>query len=301
MNKQAQILTTLIAVLVFSSCGKKANDSDGSDSINSTEASIESGLSVMNGSMDDQAGSSFASLTTPSKPTAIASTLYRLALPEAEAVACSRAVVSSCTAGVKSALYNACDLANTLFKMSGQVNLTYSQSDCSLNVNGDTVTRTYSVSISGPRSGTLTLSSNSASDYNGATYGGGGRLTKTASGWNIDVLGKHKSFSRRGFELFNISMRTTSPWQVTGSLSRASRVVNSGVLEINHNLAKFTMTVTPNNLQYSASCCHPVSGSLNVGFSGSKTGNATVSFQSCGVASLLENGQTTALELSYCE
>lgn len=298
MKYSRSLLIAICTLSLLSSCGKKLSDTE--DSVNSTEASVESGLAVVNGILDDQAGSSYAAMT-PMKSSPIYVTLLRLAMPEAQAIACSRPVVQTCQSGIKSMTYNSCDLASTLFKMSGTIELSYSQSDCSLSATNSSVTRTYNVDITGPRSGVLSVTSNSSTDYNNFSYGGGGRLTKTASGWNLEILGKHKSFVRNGKQLFNVSMRTTSPWQVSGSIARGSRVISTGALEINHNIAKFTTLVTPVNLQYSSVCCHPVSGSLNLTFSGSKSGTATVTFNSCGVATLVENGQSSALELSYCE
>jgi hypothetical protein len=158
------------------------------------------------------------------------------------------------------------------------------------------------LSIVGPRGGTVTNASSTSSDYTGASYGGGGRLTKTASGYDLDILGKHKSLTYNSKSIFNISIRTLSTMQVTGGLSRSSRTLNGGQLQINHNLAKFTATIVPTNLQYSNTCCHPISGSLALTYSGSKTGSATITFSSgCGVASKTENGQSSQVELSYCE
>jgi len=77
--------------------------------------------------------------------------------------------------------------------------------------------------------------------------------------------------------------------------------MNGGSLEVNHNLAGFTAIFTPSNLQWSAGCCHPVAGSLAVTYSGSKTGTATVSFNGCGSATVNQDGQSQAVEFSYCE
>jgi hypothetical protein len=118
----------------------------------------------------------------------------------------------------------------------------------------------------------------------------------------MDLHGKHHSFvGRRGREVYNVSLRTLQPIVITGGLSRANRLVNSGQIEVNHNLAKFTALITPSNIQWSSDCCHPVSGSLSVTYSGSKTGTSTVTFQGCGSAQVNDNGQSEDIELSYCE
>jgi hypothetical protein len=166
---------------------------------------------------------------------------------------------------------------------------------------GNTVTRTYNLEISGPRGGKINHSSDNRSDYRGTSYGGGGRLVKTAAGWDLSVLGRNSVLSFRGKNIFDVSVRTITPMNITGSLSRAGRVVNGGQLEVNHNLAGFTSVITPTNLQWSNTCCHPISGSLAVTYSGSKTGSATVSFHGCGSASVNQGGQTSVIQMSYCE
>ena len=138
-------------------------------------------------------------------------------------------------------------------------------------------------------------------DRSGNTFGGGGRLTKTAGGWTVEVLGKNKRFSRGGRELFNISTRTLTPISVTGSLSRASRVVNGGSFEVIHNKAQFVATYVPSNLTWSSACCHPVSGSLAVTYAGSVTGSSSVTFNGCGTATMVKDGLSSQITLNYCE
>jgi hypothetical protein len=152
------------------------------------------------------------------------------------------------------------------------------------------VTRTYDYDISGPYGGVLSVTSD-----------GGGRLTKTAGGWSVEILGKHKELTFRGRKLVDLSISTPTALQVTGSLSRQSRVINSGSYQVVHNLAGFTAVYVPQNLTYESSCCHPVSGSLSVTFTGSVTGSGSVTFNGCGQASLTRNGQTQDIGLNYCE
>lgn len=155
--------------------------------------------------------------------------------------------------------------------------------------------------MSGIRGGNLSTSSTTSTDYKNQSYGGGGRLTTTTNGWNLEILGKHKSLNVSGVELANISLRTLSPLLVTGSLSRINRTVSGGQIEVNFNKATTTAVVHPLNLQWSNSCCHPISGSMSLTWSGSKSGTSAVTFQDCGQATIIENGQERNIELSYCE
>ncbi len=289
--------SVLTALLLLSACAKKKADS--SDSINELGASVESGMTAVQSAADEQSGESFADNRKTFETYAYQA--KNLLLPEAWASVCSRAVIDPCVAGVKQETYSACQLPYSNRSMDGVVTLTYSDATCSMASTGDKVERTYEVNIRGLEGGILNISSASHTDYRGNTLGGGGRLTKTNAGWDIEVLGKHKRFTRNSRELFDISVRTTSPISVAGSLSRAGRTVNGGAFEVIHNKAQFTATYQPVNLAWSNVCCHPISGSLNVSYTGSVTGTATVTFNGCGLATLAKDGLSEDLTLNYCE
>jgi hypothetical protein len=292
-------LILLLAITgLISACGKKTKTDDEVNalSVDPVEATVESGITIVSAMADDQSGSSYAFQTKPSK------SIWEVLLGQkAYAAACARAFFSSCDSGIKSAIYNACEISGTAYSITGQVSLTYSNASCALANDGDYVNRTFDLDISGPRGGVVSHSSANASDYRGTSYGGGGQLTKTSSGWEIDVLGRHSAMTFRNRNLYNVSVRTLSPINITGSLSRTARVVSGGQLEVNHNLAEFTAVFTPTDLAWNGSCCHPVSGSIAVNYSGSKTGSATVTFNGCGSASIDEDGQQRTIEFSYCE
>lgn len=283
---------TFALSLILAACAEQDTQSD--STVDPAEVSVESAVALISGINDEQAGSAFAVRTPVNWKQAVL-------LPQAFASNCLRAVYSPCVSGVRSAQYSSCSAGLANYSMNGNVALSYSNSTCDLGSLGASVNRTYAVTVEGPRGGQLLVTSQSRADYNNQTYGGGGRLTTTVNGWNLEVLGKHKTLSYRGRTLFDVSIRTLSPIAVTGSLSRASRNVNSGQLQVNHNLAKLTSTITPQNLQWNNSCCHPISGSLAVSWTGSRTGSATVTFSSCGQAELSSNGQTQNITLSYCE
>ena len=285
------MIQLLILSFFLVSCAQKKAGLD--TAVDPEAAVIESATSLISGMADDQVGSSFAVRTPNWKQEAL--------LPIAFASGCSRAVYNTCQSGIKSEDYLNCSPGLSNFTLNGNVTLTYSNSICDMTSIGSSVTRSYDVNLSGPRGGELNISSSIKADYTGNNYGGGGRITVTNSGWNLDVLGKHKTLNFKNKTLYSVSARTISPLVITGSLSRASRVINAGQLEVNHNLAKFTAVFSPQNLQWANSCCHPIGGSLNVVWSGSKTGTASVTFQGCGQAQVNENGQTKDIELSYCE
>lgn len=293
-------LLILIVVTSLAACNKKTQTD--SDSVESTEAVVESGVSVLSGSLDDQTSNTSFAVNRSENTTNIWATLL---VNKAHASSCSRAFLQSCQSGVKTVDYSGCSTLGGRVNMSGSVTLTYSNTSCLLSTAGDYVVRTYDFSVSGPRGGSIATTSDVKEDYrlgSANTYGGGAKLTKTSAGYNLEILGKHSSLAKNGVDLYNVSVRTLQPLQVTGGFERSLRHVSNGQLEINHNIAKFTTVMSASNLQWSASCCHPTSGTLSVTRSGSIQGTATVTFtDECGVASLEENGQVRKIELSYCE
>lgn len=303
-GKQVIKAIFLSALLVASACKKNSNADDNNSDANSTnvsvdpvEASIESGVTLISGIADDQTSVTYAVRSESPR----ANIWETLLLQKAVADNCYRAYQASCVNGVKTASLSSCVPSGTSRSVSGSITLSYSHMSCTLATDGDSVVRTYDLNIEGPRGGLFSHSSTLFTDYRGTSYGGGGKLTKTTAGWDMEVLGRHSSLTIRDRKVIDVSVRTLAPIGMTGSLSRAGRTINGGQIEVNHNLAKFTAVIAPSNLQWSANCCHPTSGTLSVSYSGAKSGTATVSFQGCGSANVVQGGQSSAIALSYCE
>jgi hypothetical protein len=292
------ILISIVLISTLVACGKKENNEE-DVSVGSEEAAVESGITMIGGLADDQSGSSLALKSEVNNPYP---NFMDILAPKAYAANCSRAFFQGCSSGVKSISYDGCEIPGTSKLLDGEVALTYTDSTCSLANNGESVTRTYDIQMSGIRGGVIGYSSAIQKDYREEEYGGGGRITRTPSGWEIDILGRHAQLTFRNREIYNTSIRTLSPVEVTGSLSRTSRLINGGQIEVSHNKAEFTATMTPNNLQWTGSCCHPTSGTLDVVYSGNITGQAIVTFGSvCGQATVDKDGQSKSIQLSYCE
>ncbi len=288
-------LSIMGILFLNSACGKKQSETN-SDSVNSTEAVIESSVNSVGSFLDDQSTASYSA--NYSEKTNI---WQNLLFPSAYADSCIRPFYSTCVNGVKTETYSGCQIGSSNKSLSGSITLSYSHMSCTLSTDGDYLTRTFDITVAGPRGGTLTKTSAVQSDYKGDSYGGGGKVTKTSAGFDLEFLGKHLKLSKKDKSLMDVSIRTLSPLKVTGGLSRSQRQISNGSIEINHNLAKFTSVITASDLQWSSSCCHPISGSLSITYSGSKTGTASVQFNGCGTGNLQEDGQSREIELSYCE
>ena len=271
--------------------------------LDTIETSVESGITAINGLVDDESG---ASLAFGAKPTfnSYATQIFNQIIPEAQAANCSRARYEACLTGLTSAkreaLYNSCALTSG-HVLNGSVSLTYTDLNCNMDL-GDSVTRAANFSINGVYGGQLLVSSAANTDYRGVTSGGGGSLTRlSASSWQLDLAGSRKVFNFNGNTLFDMQIRTTSPVTISNTLSRSGRVVDGGAYEVIHNRAEFTATYSPNNLTWSGSCCHPVSGSLSVNYIGSVTGSSVVTFNGCGSATLVKGSLSEQISINYCE
>jgi hypothetical protein len=212
-------------------------------------------------------------------------------LPRAYAGACWASTFSACSAGVRTRQYDACAIGAAT--LDGSVTLTFNRADlCAMISTGDTVTRTADFTLTGPYGGTLMVSS----------AGGGQTVTRTAAGFDYSVQGmKRVLTTAAGRTLFDIDTRTTAPLVVTGS-SRADFKIVSGTLEVIHNLAAYTVALTPDNLAWSASCNCAVSGTLTGTVTGGKlSGKSTsVTLTGCGQADVTVDGDTEHVTLDRC-
>jgi len=289
----------MFLVCALAACAKKPAQSLSEDM--AEDAVIEAGVGVVSGLSDEQAGESYVAIRS-SMTEQMFAVVQNALLPRAEAdIMCGRAIFAGCSSGVREATYNSCQPGGSRATLNGFVRLSYSQAGCTLATTGDSVVRSYQMNFTGPHGGVATVTSAVSSDYQGQSYGGGGRLTKTALGHSAEILGKHISVSVGSRALYNVSVHTTSPVGITGSLGRSNRLVDGGLLEVNHNLRGFTASIQPHGLQWVSGCCYPVSGSLEIQYSGSRTGSATITFNGCGSAQRVANGAERDLNLNYCE
>lgn len=292
-------LISVLACIWMVGCGPKSQDSQ--TVVSPEEATVESAMAAVSGLADEQSGESYARLQSQARPDMYAA-VRELLIPSAHASGtCDRAVFSPCSQGTREVTYQSCRPTLTAASLNGYVRLTYSDVNCAMTSAGDAFTRTQNLDYDGPRGGTAQISSDPAPDYRGTTYGGGGKTTRTATGYTFDLSGKHVRLAFRGRDLYRVSMRTLNPLVVTGTLARAGRELDGGELEVNHNLVGLTAVYRPHNLRWQNGCCYPVSGTLDVEYSGSRTGSATVTFNGCGTATHSDGVQNVSLALSYCE
>ncbi len=285
--------------LLLSACSGSVKG--GSPTVDPQEAALNAGIASLGGVLDEQIGGAGFTRVRAPFPAALAFALAE-PLPRALAAACARAVSQTCSADTKGVAYSGCTGRAGALAYEGSVQLDWTgDGDCVLD-DGETVTRTAAVTITGPYGGTLAITSADGRNYLGHSFGGGASLTQTSAGnWQVNIAGQHKTLRSRGRAIYGVSVRTGTAVGVTGTIARAGRNVNGGTLVVHHNIAQFTATYAPIDLTYSNFHCHPQSGSLAVTYSGSQTGTATVVFTGGSSARISKDGINRNVTLEYCE
>ncbi len=212
-------------------------------------------------------------------------------IPPAYADSCLPVTYSACSAGVRTATFNGCTVG--AIAVDGSVNLTFSDAAaCNIATVGDSVNRTGSLTLSA-LGGSLAIT----------TPGGGQTLTRTATGFTFAVPGMERVLTLpSGRTLFDISTATTTPLTITGS-SRADMVMVGGTLVVTHNLAGYSVALTPDNLTWTPTCNCASSGSLTGTVSGGGKDDgksATVTITGCGTADVTIDGDTESVTMDRC-
>jgi hypothetical protein len=215
-----------------------------------------------------------------------------LVSPSASAASCFTAAsaFSACSNGQKTRQFQDCSIGAAT--LSGSVTLAFSETACTMSQANDTVTRTADFTLTGPRAGTLTVS----------TPGGGQTITRTASGFTYKVGGIERvATDTKGTKLFDITTSTTADIGVTGA-SRKERVMDGGTLHIKHNLANYTVDLTPKQVKWDGTCNCAVSGSWEgtVTTAAGKTEPFTIAITGCGKATVTAQTKSKDVTLDRC-
>lgn len=229
-------------------------------------------------------------------------------------VGCGKSAASdTCTTGLKKADYpEATPCTTEYLKYFGFVNLSYSDTSCSMAANGAKVTQTFSMNAEFDNAALLVLNgrkikafSDAATTWDGTNVGGGANLTRdSATAFSVVVDGRtHQLFNKAGKKLSDVSFKTDGAITGTGADPfTGNRTVNGGKLLVWHNLAKYKATFVPVNLTFNkADCCHPNGGTINATYEGSVTGTATIAFSdTCGQVKFTKDGVESTVFLQGC-
>lgn len=168
--------------------------------------------------------------------------------------------------------------------------VTYSnRKGVSFTVAHDTTTATgYDSAVYAPQDAGVTNAALSASASGVKPSGGIFVKFSAASGTRtVEMLGTNKvGYNSSGTKVFDHTFSTLNGAPLTMTGLAATRQVTGGTVIFQHNLAKFTATTSiVTALAYTdIACCHPATGSVQLTYTGSKTGTETISFGSCSVS-----------------
>jgi hypothetical protein len=262
---------------------------------------IGNAIGEMMASLDESQGGTTTAMPSPAlpmlrTPDELRGPMWRRAmdvvLPSAYAASCfdGSVMYSACSSGVRTKSWGSCAIGGAT--LDGTVTLTFNRDLCVVATAGDAVTRTADFTLTGAYGGTLAVTS----------PGGGQTLTKTATGWEYSVGGMQRVLTGPGGrKLFDVTTHTTAPIVGSGA-SRANLVITSGSLQIDHNLAEYSVTLTASNLTWASTCNCAVSGTLTGTVSGGRRDgkSASVTITGCGQADVTLDGETESVDLDRC-
>lgn len=277
------VLFTVMVVAAAAGCRKK----DEAEQIGET---VGEAMSSLDESVSGESTAMFRFL-----PSELKGSPWRRAMdnviPSAYAATCWEPAFSACSAtGVRTKDFGGCMIGGAT--LAGTVTLTFNRPLCAVVTAGDAVTRTADLTLTGRYGGTLEVTS----------PGGGQTLTKTADGFEYSVGGMERILTGPGGRtLFDVATRTTAPIVVTGS-SRADLKIVSGSFEIDHKVAGYKVTLTPDNLTWTSNCNCASSGTLSGVVSGGKHDGKTASVMitGCGEADVTIDGDTESVTMDRC-
>jgi hypothetical protein len=194
------------------------------------------------------------------------------------------------------------------------IDLQFSNAACSMDAVESSVIRHFHFERYDSRT-KLIADTKTHNNYMNESIGGGTTITHTAEGMlKVGIPGVHKVLAERGKSLvaadkkkiFDHSIRTLEGSELLMSYDKdaGTKTAHSGKVEVSHNLAKFKAVFTMREVVLKPeTCCHPISGSMSVEFSGSRSGSAVTTFtETCGVAKVVENSQPEReITLRSCE
>jgi hypothetical protein len=280
------VLLAAMMVAAAAGCRKKDEADQIGESVGEAMSSLDESVA---------GGGATAMLPYRRMPDGLEGSLWQRAMdaviPSAYAASCWEPTFSACNAsGVRTKDFAGCTVGAATLE--GTVTLTFNRPLCVVLTAGDAVTRTADLTLTGLYGGTLEVTS----------PGGGQTLTRTAAGFDYTVGGMERILTGPGGRtLFDIATRTTAPIVVTGS-SRADLKVVSGSLEIDHKIADYKVTLTADNLAWTASCNCATSGTLTGTVTGGRFDgkSASVMLTGCGEADVTIGGETESVTLDRC-
>jgi hypothetical protein len=130
----------------------------------------------------------------------------------------------------------------------------------------------------------IITNSSDTTNYKKVTIGGG---IKTAFGStsSLNILGLRVTREIGSNQvIYDHTIRSNTPFSVTGTQAAGSREVISGSVTVDHNVDQYSAYGVISDLKWNTTCCVPASGTINFTFSGTRVGAMTMDFNTgtCG-------------------
>lgn len=291
---------SLVALAALATACGKSTTSDGSSSESASEIATATAVGSSNGGQNVGLNS-----LDPRVQQTFFAQLKNFLSPISSAMAgsgCPYYIVgnTACSDNAVTFSYNDCSFGNALAIWSGSQTLQFGNgATCDttpLPLTGSgTLTRTFgagSVRVSALGKAVTIDSTNPSGYYQSVS--GGSLITGVSGGHSIAIDGIHLVASG-----WDHSLSTTQNLAVSIDGS-GNRTFTSGVVQLQHNLAKYVALASFNNVYVPAGSCFPSSGSVTSTFSGSRSGSETLTFTGGGNATLSSSGSNIAVTLSHC-
>lgn len=303
MKKLIYSSSLALILLTFNGCGK-------SDSSSVESASELAAAAAVGGS---QGGSNVGYNMSNPPPTLLAKMQSALN-PVSEAfaaVACPyyQAGSTVCAGNAVTFNYANCSFGANAATWAGSQTLSFSgTATCNTNTlpltgAGAVLTRTFGSGTTRTSAGgvVVNLDSSTPSGFS-SSVSGGFTINGTAGGHNVVINGLHMVASVGGVTRWDHTVNTDPANPLSVTFSGGSRTFNSGIVVVQHNLAKYVANASISNVVVAAGSCFPSSGSVTTTFvAGSKSGTETLKFNG-GTSATLTNpdGSTASVTLTHC-
>ncbi len=318
------MIIVCMSVFLISGCSKKDDATvTGEASQDSHDQGPQTSLAASSSSASASEGGAVGLLDDPSELFQNLSDFVdpRDAIHPNASSPCSYSTARSTCANSSDTIdWNGCTLALGKITMTGGWTETFSGTNaatCAIPVvSGGAIVRTATSSVA-----TISDLTGLASRLNGSTVttdttGGtawdgtaipstGISITNSGGTRSVAINGLHRVMKGPAGKVhFDHFVRTSTNLSMTGTRLAGTRTIASGVVEVYHNLAKYTVSNSFSSVVWADNtCCYPTSGTIASTFTGTGlTGNSTLTFTStCGEATFLDTtGATGTIQLTHC-
>ena len=300
---------SIMLIILFPSCQESPIEEDlTTKSAKDIPDAIELGISGLSGISDDLTDETISYQPQNKRPQYFTpfylwNNAYADPTERRKNICDKRANEVECVGGKRNKVFEACQILESEQLFEGEVSLEFSDSEtCNLEQVGHSVKRTFDYTRRTQFGATIRTFSEERTDFQGNKYGGGTTLSKTQKGYELVIHGKHRTrTTSRTKPRVDVSLKTVSPVVIKGGLFRGQRTLSGGEIVLANNLSEYVVSMKPDDLSYTSSCCYPTSGGVSLEFDGNIEGSGYVQFTSCGEAVVIREGESQLIEFDSCD